>query len=149
MVEQQHLDVAAVVGIDDAGARVDEVLGGEARPGRNTAIWTELARSLLRRESYTHTCTCRHGDANVRVDEDLAPGGNSRLARRVEVVAGGKGAASRRQAGLFRDFLDLQSRQGVVGLDALGGRRGDGGFGGRGSHFGKLLETRSGCSCAM
>lgn len=28
VVEQQDLDLAAVVGVDDAGARVDEVLGG-------------------------------------------------------------------------------------------------------------------------
>jgi hypothetical protein len=38
VVEEQHLDRAAVVGVDDARARVDEVLGGEAGAGRDAAV---------------------------------------------------------------------------------------------------------------
>ena len=39
MVEQQDLDLAAVVGIDDTGAGVDEVLGCETGAGRDAAVW--------------------------------------------------------------------------------------------------------------
>lgn len=40
VVEQQHLDLAAVVGVNDARASVDEVLGGEARSGSDTAVYS-------------------------------------------------------------------------------------------------------------
>lgn len=39
VVEEQHLDLAAVVGVDDAGARVDEVLGRQAGAGSDAAIY--------------------------------------------------------------------------------------------------------------
>ena len=38
MVEQQDLDGAPVVGVDDAGARVDEVLGREAGARGDAAV---------------------------------------------------------------------------------------------------------------
>lgn len=38
MVEQEHLDLAPVVGVDDASARVDEVFGGEAATGGDTTV---------------------------------------------------------------------------------------------------------------
>jgi hypothetical protein len=38
VVEEQHLHLAAVVGVDDARARVDEVLGRKAGAGSNTAV---------------------------------------------------------------------------------------------------------------
>ena len=38
VVEQQHLDLAAVVGVNHAGAGVDEVLGGEAGAGGYAAV---------------------------------------------------------------------------------------------------------------
>jgi len=38
VVEQQHLDGAAVIGVDDPRARVDEVLGGETGARCDTAI---------------------------------------------------------------------------------------------------------------
>jgi len=38
VVEQQHLDLAAVVGVNDARARVDEVLGCEAGARGNAAV---------------------------------------------------------------------------------------------------------------
>lgn len=38
VVEEEHLDLAAVVGVDDARARVDEVLGGEAGAGSDAAV---------------------------------------------------------------------------------------------------------------
>ena len=40
VVEEQHLDLAAVVGVDDARARVDEVLRGEAGAGGDPAVYT-------------------------------------------------------------------------------------------------------------
>lgn len=38
VVEQQHFDGAAVVGVDDSRARVDEVLGCEAGAGGDAAV---------------------------------------------------------------------------------------------------------------
>jgi hypothetical protein len=38
VVEQQHLELPAVVLVDDAGARVDKVLGGEAGARRDAAV---------------------------------------------------------------------------------------------------------------
>jgi hypothetical protein len=38
VVEQQDLDLAAVVGVDDTGARVNEVLGGQTGARGNAAI---------------------------------------------------------------------------------------------------------------
>lgn len=38
MVEQQHLDRATVVGIDDARAGINEVLGGKAGARRDAAV---------------------------------------------------------------------------------------------------------------
>ena len=38
MVEEQNLDGAAVVGVDHAGARVDEVLGCQTRARRDAAV---------------------------------------------------------------------------------------------------------------
>ena len=48
----------------------------------------------------THTGTSGNGHANVGVDQGLAARGDDRLAGRVEVVAGGEGAAAGGQAGL-------------------------------------------------
>lgn len=39
VVEEQNLDLAAVVGVDNARTGVDEVLGSEARPRRNPAVY--------------------------------------------------------------------------------------------------------------
>ena len=39
VVEEQDLDGAAVVGVDDPGARVDEVFGREARSRRDSAVF--------------------------------------------------------------------------------------------------------------
>lgn len=39
MVEEQDLDLSAVISVDDARAGVDEVLGGEARSGGNSAVY--------------------------------------------------------------------------------------------------------------
>lgn len=38
VVKQQHFDGAAVVGVNDARACIDEVLGGQARTRRDTAV---------------------------------------------------------------------------------------------------------------
>lgn len=38
VVEEQHLDGAPVVGVNDAGARVDEVVDGEAGAGGDAAV---------------------------------------------------------------------------------------------------------------
>lgn len=38
VVEEENLDGPAVVCVDDAGAGIDEVLGGEARAGSNSAV---------------------------------------------------------------------------------------------------------------
>ena len=37
-VEQQHLHLATVIGIDDAGAGIDEVFRGETAAGGDTAV---------------------------------------------------------------------------------------------------------------
>lgn len=39
MVEEEDLDLAAVVRVDDAGASVDEVLGGETGARGNAAVF--------------------------------------------------------------------------------------------------------------
>lgn len=39
VVEQQHFHLAPVVGVDDARARVDEVLGGQAGAGGDAAVF--------------------------------------------------------------------------------------------------------------
>lgn len=81
------------------------------------------------------TCTGGNGNADVGVDQDLAPGGDRRVLGGVDVVAGGEGAAPRGHLGLVRELLDLERRGGrgaadtgigagiVVRLDALAGRR--------------------------
>lgn len=40
VVEEQDLDLAAVISVDDARTGVNEVLGRKARPRRNTAVYT-------------------------------------------------------------------------------------------------------------
>lgn len=40
MVEQQHLHLTTVVGIDNTGTSVDKVLRGQTTPGSDTAIYT-------------------------------------------------------------------------------------------------------------
>lgn len=47
VVEQQDLDGSPVVGVDDAGARVDEVLGGEAGAGGDAAVCFATDSSVL------------------------------------------------------------------------------------------------------
>lgn len=47
VVKQQHLDLPAVVGVNDARARVDEVLGREAGAGRDAAVCVCVLVSLL------------------------------------------------------------------------------------------------------
>lgn len=44
VVKEQHLDLAAVVGVDDARARVDEVLGCQAGPGGDAAVYSKKRR---------------------------------------------------------------------------------------------------------
>lgn len=39
MVEEENLDGSAVVCVDDTGTGIDEVLGGEARAGSNSAVY--------------------------------------------------------------------------------------------------------------
>jgi hypothetical protein len=38
VVEEEHLDLASVISVNDAGASVNEVLGREARTWRNAAV---------------------------------------------------------------------------------------------------------------
>lgn len=153
VVEQQDLDLATVVGVDDARPGVDEVLGREARPRRNTAVYTHTQKpsvstlswkSRLRRE-LTRSRWDRH--ANIRINQSLAASGNHRLLRRVDIVPSRKGRPPRGQPRLVGQLLDLEggdlfhcggggSRasvfggRGVVGLCSLGwggsGRRGCG-----------------------
>lgn len=151
VVEQQHLDLAAVVGVDDARARVDEVLRGEAGARRDAAVCEKLSACAVAIEPGVQrkvglrkrTGTGRDGNTDVSIDEDLAARGHRRVLGGVEVVAGGEGAAPRGQASRGGQLLDLQrgdllgGGHGVVGgLDAFGGRRGDCGrsgcVGGRG-----------------
>ena len=46
MVEEQDLDLAAVIGVDDTRTGVDKVLGGKARSGRNPAVYPNEERRL-------------------------------------------------------------------------------------------------------
>lgn len=48
VVEEQHLDLPAVVGVDDARARVDEVLGREAGAGGDAAVYPKENQSVSR-----------------------------------------------------------------------------------------------------
>lgn len=41
MIEEQNLDLPAVVGVDDTSARVDEVLASKTGAGGDTAVWRE------------------------------------------------------------------------------------------------------------
>lgn len=47
MVEEQDLDLPPVVGINNTGARVDEMFAGEARARSDTAIWEEEGGLML------------------------------------------------------------------------------------------------------
>lgn len=49
MVEEQDLDLAAVISVDDSRPGVDKVFGREARPGSNSAIYGQ--REVLARNS--------------------------------------------------------------------------------------------------
>jgi hypothetical protein len=46
VVEQQDLDLASVVGIDDARAGVDEILRSEPGPWGNATVWLPISRCL-------------------------------------------------------------------------------------------------------
>lgn len=48
VVEEENLDGSAVVCVDDTGAGIDEVLGGEARARSNSAVykWCKLGQSI-------------------------------------------------------------------------------------------------------
>jgi hypothetical protein len=46
VVEQQDLDLASVVGIDDARAGVDEILRSEPGPWGNATVWLPINRCL-------------------------------------------------------------------------------------------------------
>lgn len=160
MVEQQNLDLATVVGVDDAGARVDEVLRSETRARGDAAVFCRRVSAPISQivfvfvffSPHHHELTGSggHSHANVGVDQRLASGRNGRVLGRVNVVAGSKGATPRGQTALVGELLDLESRRssGVIhcsdggvfcgGLDALGGRRVDCGvvgFGGCGHVF--------------
>lgn len=98
VVEEEDLDLAAVVRVDYAGTGVDEVLGGETGARGNAAVGAG-----------------RDGDGNVGADEGLAAGRDGGRLRGVEVVAGGVEAAAGRQASLVRELLDLEGRAGLHG----------------------------------
>lgn len=84
------------------------------------------------REARFRTGTSRHGNGNVGVDEGLAARGDRRLLGGVQIVAGGVGAATRGELGLFRELLDQQRR--LLGEGGHGGAvaagLGGGGHGG-------------------
>jgi hypothetical protein len=51
VVEQKNLHLATVIGINDTGAGIDEVLRGKARAGGNAAIYPQNKRISLDPES--------------------------------------------------------------------------------------------------
>lgn len=57
-VEQQHLDLPPVVGIDDPGAGVDKVLGRKTAAGSDTAVFNHQYQLISRSPScssyYSH-----------------------------------------------------------------------------------------------
>mmetsp|Transcript_50378 Transcript_50378/g.164619 ORF Transcript_50378/g.164619 Transcript_50378/m.164619 type:complete len:232 (+) Transcript_50378:107-802(+) len=109
-----HPNVAAVVGVNHAGARVDEVLPGEAGAGRDAAI-----------------AALRHDHRQVRLDESLAARGHDAGVRGREVVASGERRAAHRQLGVLGEPLHdeaagrLEARQLGGGAVQRPGRRDD------------------------
>ena len=109
-----HPNVAAVVGVNHAGARVDEVLPGEAGAGRDAAI-----------------AALRHDHRQVRLDESLAARGHDAGVRGRKVVASGERRAAHRQLGVLGEPLHdeaagrLEARQLGGGAFQRPGRRDD------------------------
>lgn len=54
VVEEKNLYLASVVGVNDTGARVDEVLGGEAGSGSNAAVCLGFPLAKIHTEPHTH-----------------------------------------------------------------------------------------------
>lgn len=118
MVEEQDFDLTTVIGVDDPGTRIDEVLSSKAGTRSDAAIlehamltYTVLVRRLpggRRKEEAMgkRTGSSRHGDGNVRVDKGFAAGGDGSLLGGVEVVSGGEGGAAGRKPSLFGELLD-------------------------------------------
>lgn len=63
------------------------------------------------------TSSSRHRHADVGVDKSFAPRRDDRGLGRIDIVAGGKGAATGGQACLLRELLDEQRRGLVHGGD--------------------------------
>lgn len=108
MVEKQDEERPAVVGVDDTGARLDRVLGGETRPRGDAAVGAE-----------------GDGEGEVRRDEGFASGGD-----RLGLGAGMKTLASglgRQQPGACRTRDAGDPR---IEVEASRERRAPGGKGG-------------------
>ena len=106
-----HPNVAAVVGVNHAGACVDEVLPGEAGAGRDAAI-----------------AALRHDHRQVRLDESLAVRGHDAGVRGREVVASGERRAAHACVSPVRAFvrvrvvLERVSRKSTAGMPAVSRR---------------------------
>lgn len=88
-IEQQHFQRSAVVGVDDPGARVDEVLRCQPGPGRHPAVGA-----------------LGHRDGQVGLHQRLASGGDHGVVRRVQVVARRKRRAAGGCVGVGRELFD-------------------------------------------
>mmetsp|Transcript_21147 Transcript_21147/g.49952 ORF Transcript_21147/g.49952 Transcript_21147/m.49952 type:complete len:277 (+) Transcript_21147:80-910(+) len=114
-VEEDDADGAPVVGVHHPGTAVDSLLDGQARAGGDAGVRSG-----------------RTGDAQVRVDDLAAAGGNGCGSAGREVKAGGPLAAADRQGGVLREFLDEEGFVGHYGwkwfrvlvLIVIRGRRG-------------------------
>lgn len=112
VVEQDHAHVAAVVGVDHAGARVDELLEREAGARRHARV-----------------AAVGHGDDQVCLDEALATRRDHGVVGGRQVQARGQTRAARRQDGLGRELLHAEHGGGAA---ALGRHGGEGGCGSEG-----------------
>lgn len=103
VVEEKHFNGTPVVGVDDARARVDEVLGGETGAWGDAAVYLSYSLSVFlcvaeMTKADGLTRPRRNGHADIRVDQRLAPSRNGCVARGVQVIARCKCAAAGRQA---------------------------------------------------
>jgi len=89
VVEEDDLDFTTVVGVHDARANIDAVLGSEAGTRRDAAVRAG-----------------RDGDGDLGRDEVAPAGREDDVGSGVQIVAGREGRSARGSGGLGREELD-------------------------------------------